>query len=48
LICDNTLSNKSGNDRLKNRDAGVVPSVARQAKFSKTTSSTDNALKIRV
>ena len=33
LICDNTLSNKSGNDRLKNRDAGVVPSVARQSKL---------------
>jgi hypothetical protein len=26
--CDNTLSNRSGNDRLKNRDAGVVPFAA--------------------
>src|SRR5438309_2306837 len=32
-ICDNTLSNRSGNDRLKNRAAGVVPSAARQSKL---------------
>jgi len=30
-IFDSTLSNRSGNDRLKNRDAGVVPSAARQS-----------------
>jgi hypothetical protein len=35
-ICDNTLSNRSGNDRLKNRDAGVVPSAARQSKLCNT------------
>src|SRR5262245_5190961 len=35
-ICDNTLSNRSGNDRLKNRDAGVVPSAARPSKLCST------------
>jgi hypothetical protein len=35
-ICDNTLSNRSGNDRLKNRDAGVVPFAARQSKLCST------------
>ena len=32
-ICDNTLSKRSGNPRLKNREAGVVPSEARHAKL---------------
>ena len=31
--CENTLSHRSGNDRLKNRAAGVGPSAARPAKF---------------
>jgi hypothetical protein len=35
-ICNNTLSNRSGNDRLKNRDAGVVPFAARQSKLCST------------
>ena len=35
-ICDNTLSNRSGNDRLKNRDAGVVPFAAQQSKLCST------------
>src|SRR5215831_15306431 len=35
-ICDNTRSNRSGNDRLKNRDAGVVPSAAQQSKLCNT------------
>jgi AraC-like DNA-binding protein len=33
LICDNTASKRSGNPRLKNREAGVVPSEARQSKL---------------
>ena len=32
-ICANTLSKRSGNSRLKNREAGVVPSEARQSKL---------------
>src|SRR5215470_6059909 len=35
-ICDNTRSNRSGNDRLKHRDAGVVPSAARPSKLCST------------
>src|SRR5262245_27190413 len=31
--CDNTVSKRSGNPRLKNREAGVVPSAARQSKL---------------
>ena len=34
--CNNTLSNRSGNDRRKNRDAGVVPSAVRQSKLCNT------------
>ncbi|MGF7473515.1 hypothetical protein WFJ45_22190, partial [Salmonella enterica subsp. enterica serovar Minnesota] len=30
------LSNRSGNDRLKNRAAGVVPSAARPSKLCST------------
>jgi integrase/recombinase XerC len=32
-MCNNTLSKRSGNPRLKNREAGVVPSEARQSKL---------------
>ena len=35
-IWDNTVSKRSGNVRLKNRAAGVVPSAARQSKLCKT------------
>jgi len=35
-IGENTVSKRSGNDRPKNRDAGVVPSAARQSKLGKT------------
>ena len=35
-IFANTVSNRSGNPRLKNREAGVVPSEARQSKLWST------------
>src|SRR6266540_6831664 len=35
-IWDNTVSKRSGNVRLKKRDAGVVPSEARQSKLCRT------------
>jgi hypothetical protein len=35
-ICANTFSKRSGNSRLKNREAGVVPSEARQSKLCST------------
>jgi len=35
-ICANTVSKRSGNPCLKNREAGVVPSAARQSKLCRT------------
>src|SRR6266481_1390610 len=35
-ILDKTVSKRSGNAHLKNREAGVVPSTARQSKLCRT------------
>jgi len=35
-IWDNTVSNRSGNSRRKNREAGVDPSEVRQSKLCRT------------
>jgi len=41
---DNTVSKRSGNPRLKNRAAGVVPSAARQSKLCSTVHTLERRL----
>src|SRR5712691_2390488 len=41
---DNTVSKRSGNPRLKNRAAGVVPSAARPSKFCSTVHTLERRL----